>query len=114
LVKGNGTDTGELQDAGQKELQTDAGSLTVAVTAMETGGLKAFRDYRAGDIAKANLTETGLALTDTITSILVTVDENSPVVTTTFGNPDKPNPQLRMAQIIRALRRDVQQLKRGT
>lgn len=113
FVKTSGTsDSTEMTDAGQSALNDTDSTQTVTIVAAETGGLKAFRDYKAGDIARAELLP-GLAVTDTISSIRVVVDPSGPAVTTTFGDPDKASPDLRMARIIRALRRDVNLLKRS-
>lgn len=103
-------DNTELDEAGDEALESGAQTVNLSLTAAETEGLLAFRDYAPGDKATAEIL-TGLSIVDVITSVEVRVDENGVDVVPTFGDPDAKKPALQMAQLVRAVRRDVKNLQ---
>lgn len=107
---GNAFDNSDADEVGSQALDGNSGGVSLLVTASETPGLKAFRDYAPGDKASARLPD-GATITDVITSIHVVVDSDGPKVEPTFGDPDAALPAIKQAKLIRTIRRDVADLK---
>lgn len=99
-------DNPELDQAGQEALDEGAETNTLTMEAAESEGLRAFRDYQPGDRATGELID-GTTLTDVITSIGVTVNDEGVTVVPTFGDPDRKEPAMQLGQMIKRLRREV-------
>lgn len=104
-------DNPELDQAGEEALDDAAETNTLTFTAAESEGLRAFRDYDVGDKATGELL-TGLSVEDVITSIAVHITDDGVEVVPTFGDPDRKDPDLQLAQMIKGLRRQVRALER--
>lgn len=102
LVPGGASfDDDDLQQAGEEALKDGASKVNVTLTASDTEGLQAFRDYQVGDLVTGKFEE-GLQVVDNISSLSVTVEEGFPVVTPTFGDPASDDPTIGLGQLIRS------------
>jgi len=107
-------DAADIVQAGEEALTDGKGRTNVALNAIDSSGLMAFRDYNVGEKATATL-DIGLEVVDVISSISVTVgDDGFPEIVPTFGKPDASDPLLSLADVIRAQDRRIRsQEQRG-
>jgi hypothetical protein len=105
-------DDTELDQAADEALDQGEPQVNVQVVAAETPSQLAFTHFDVGDTATAVLG--AQTLTDVISAIKVTVDENGPKVTPVFGDPDGIDPRDKHAQLLRRARRDLDHQKRRT
>ena len=103
-------DDNDLTEAGEEALKEGASTTNVEFEAADTAGLQAFRHFNVGDTVTGEL-ETGLAVTDVISSINVTISEGYPEITPKFGNPDAEEPMVEMGQLVRHLTRRIRLLE---
>jgi len=106
-------DDNEIVDSGQASLSDGAETRVLTVESAEPAGMQAFTHYQVGDIATAEVA-TGATATDNISAIAVTFDAQSGGITVTpvFGEPSNVNSSLRIANLIRGLRRDIRRIER--
>lgn len=105
-------DPDELTQAGQQALLDGAATRTLQLTAADSDGQQAFRDYVPGDKASGEVV-TGATVQDVITSIEVTISADEGVsVVPTFGDPSATDAQLDMADQLGKLKQAVRRLER--
>ena len=100
----------ELDQAGEEALDEGAETNTLTMTAAESEGLRAFRDYQPGDKATGELADK-TTITDVITSVSVTVNDDGVDVVPTFGDPDRKDPAIAIGKLIKGVRREVKHLQ---
>jgi hypothetical protein len=106
-------DAADITQAGTEALDTGVAVTNVALEALDSPGLMAFRDYQVGDKVMGQLS-TGTTLVDVISSIGVTVGEAAPEVVPTFGDPASDEPMVGLAQLQRAMNRRIRLLEQRT
>lgn len=105
-------DPEELKQAGEQTLIEGAETRTLSLVAAETPHTLAFTHYDVGDKATAEVL-TGAAVSDTITSIGVTLGAaDGFTVSPTFGDPAASDVELNIANRIGSTQRAVRHLER--
>lgn len=92
-------DPNELTQRGQEALDEGAAAATFSLVAADTQMLRFGVDYGLGDLVTV---EVGTATAvDRVSAVSLTVTEDAITVAPTVGDPDKPDPLLRIGQLIR-------------
>lgn len=103
-------DDDELTEAGLEKLDGAAQTRALSMTAVETEGLKAFRDYDVGDKVTAQVVA-GDPVVEVVSQIQVDVSAQDGVKVTPTVGAANDDPYLTLSQIIRALRQQVRDLE---
>jgi len=113
LVDGPATfDPEELTQAGQQALLDGGATRTLSITAADSEGQMAFRDYSPGDKATGEVIE-GETVQEVITSIEVQVSADDGVtVVPTFGDPSATDAELDIADQLGRAKRAIRKLER--